>query len=61
MHSGNRSVRLYACHRMDCPRGGRMLSRYSLGEGDAVGYEACGYVGVIADHTSTPRELESWM
>ncbi|MDL5360732.1 hypothetical protein [Halalkalicoccus sp. NIPERK01] len=45
---------------MDCPQCGRTLSRYSFGERDAVGCEACGYVGVIADHTSAPRELESW-
>lgn len=44
---------------MDHPRCEGTLSRYSLRERDAVGCEACGYVGVIADHTSTARELES--
>ncbi|MFP4218928.1 MAG: hypothetical protein ACLFR6_08880 [Salinarchaeum sp.] len=36
------------------------MSTYVLGDAEAVVCESCGYVGVVADHSGEPREVESW-
>lgn len=43
-----------------CPRCGETLETLRLGRADAVSCEACGYVGVEADHSGEPRVVETW-
>lgn len=45
---------------MNCPRCERRLDRYSFAGRTAFGCEGCGYVGVAAEHRSSPVEVESW-
>lgn len=44
----------------DCPRCGGELATFSLSDVEAFTCEACGYVGVEADHSGEPRSAESW-
>ncbi|MGQ3328835.1 MULTISPECIES: TFIIB-type zinc ribbon-containing protein [Halorubrum] len=44
----------------DCPRCGRELTAFALSGIEAFTCEACGYVGVEADHSGEPRSAESW-
>lgn len=43
-----------------CPRCGSDLATLTLAETEAVACEACGYVGVEADHSGEPATAESW-
>lgn len=45
---------------MECPRCGGRLTRYRLGEREAVGCQECAYVGVSVDHTAEHGPPESW-
>lgn len=45
---------------MECPRCGGTLTRYRLGEREAIGCQECAYVGVSVDHTATHGPPESW-
>jgi hypothetical protein len=45
---------------MECPRCESELDRYTLGGREAVGCEACGYVGVPVEHRGERLTLESW-
>lgn len=44
----------------DCPRCGGELTAFALSDVEAFTCEACGYVGVEADHSGEPRPAESW-
>ena len=44
----------------DCPRCGSTLTTLTLAGAEAVACDACGYVGVEADHSGEPRIVESW-
>ncbi|ERH07117.1 MAG: hypothetical protein J07HN4v3_02754 [Halonotius sp. J07HN4] len=44
----------------DCPRCGASLTTFSLAGVEALTCEACGYVGVEADHSGEPQAVESW-
>jgi len=44
----------------DCPRCGAELTTFALAGGEAFSCEACGYVGVEADHSGEPTAVESW-
>lgn len=37
-----------------------MLETLHLGHANAVSCEACGYVGVEADHSGEPQAAETW-
>ncbi len=45
---------------MECPRCGGTLTRYRLGEREAIGCQECAYVGVSVDHTAEHGPPESW-
>ncbi|MDS0281465.1 hypothetical protein [Haloarcula onubensis] len=45
---------------MECPRCGGRLTRYRLGEREAIGCQECAYVGVSVDHTAERGPAESW-
>ncbi|WP_197431212.1 hypothetical protein [Halorubrum sp. CBA1125] len=36
------------------------MTAFTLGEATAFECEACGYVGVEADHTGEPKRIETW-
>lgn len=44
----------------DCPRCGGDLTTFALAGVEAFTCEACGYVGVEADHSGEPTAVESW-
>ncbi|WP_159483462.1 zf-TFIIB domain-containing protein [Halorubrum sp. JWXQ-INN 858] len=44
----------------DCPRCEAALTTLTLAGAEAVACDACGYVGVEADHSGEPRVAESW-
>jgi len=44
----------------ECPRCGSTLTTLALSGSEAVACDACGYVGVEADHSGEPRLVESW-
>lgn len=43
-----------------CPRCDAELTTFALADAEAFTCEACGYVGVLADHTGEPAAAESW-
>lgn len=45
---------------MPCPRCGESLTDYEFRGLEAVGCEACGYLGVPVEHRGEFREVESW-
>ncbi|WP_262176296.1 hypothetical protein [Haloarcula laminariae] len=45
---------------MECPRCGGTVTRYRLGEREAIGCQECAYVGVSVDHTAKRGPPESW-
>jgi len=45
---------------MECPRCGGRLTRYRLGDREAIGCGSCAYVGVSVDHTAERGPPESW-
>ena len=45
---------------MECPRCGGTVTRYRLGEREAIGCRECAYVGVSVDHTAERGPPESW-
>jgi Zn ribbon nucleic-acid-binding protein len=44
----------------DCPRCGDSLTAFTLAGVEALACEACGYVGVEADHSGDRTVVESW-
>jgi ribosomal protein S27E len=44
----------------ECPRCEAALTTFALSDVTAVTCEACGYVGVDADHTGEAATAESW-
>mgnify|MGYP002761075438 CR=1 FL=1 len=44
----------------DCPRCGASLTTFRLAGVEALACEACGYVGVEADHSGEQQAVESW-